>query len=207
MVSVKNSHSSEGFTLIEILVSSAITVLLAAGFLGLQYLLSKNQVTAWANYKAIESSNASVSTLIRELRNATASENGAYALESLQDQSIIFYSDYDYDGQTERLRYTLSGTQLTKGIIEPVGDPAVYNPATEKQTVVSDIIRNGANPVFYYYNSDWPEDSINNPLPPAERIAHTIYIKVSLKSNPKANDTEFDYVLDSETRIRMLVTD
>jgi len=197
-------RSGSGFTLIEILVSAAIMVILAAGFLGLQYILSRNQVTAWSNYFAIESSNTAMSTLIRELRNAQPSGNGGYSLESLQDFEIIFYSDYDFDSHIERLRYTLTGSQFVKGIIEPVGDPAVYDPATEDVKVISDIIRNGANPVFYYYNSGWPQDTVNNPLLQIDRIADTRYVKLILKSNPNPNNSDFDYVLESDTRVRML---
>ena len=170
--------SSQGFTLIEILISSAILVMLAAGFLGMQYILSKNQVTAWNNYLSIESSNTAMSVLIKELRNATNSDNGSYPLESLLDQEIIFYSDTDYDGKVERVRYTINGTQLLKGVIEPVGDPAVYDTAQERETVVSDILRNNTDPIFYYYNSDWPSDTTNNPLALSERIANTRFIKI-----------------------------
>src|SRR3989344_1855984 len=159
-------------------------VILAAGFLGLQYILSRNQVTAWSNYFAIESSNTAMSTLIRELRNAQPSGNGGYSLESLQDFEIIFYSDYDFDSHIERLRYTLTGSQFVK--------------------VIFDIIRNGANPVFYYYNSGWPQDTVNNPLLQIDRIADTRYVKLILKSNPNPNNSDFDYVLESDTRVRML---
>src|SRR3972149_5967786 len=115
-----------GFTLIEVLVSAAILVILAAGFLGLQFIMSQNQVTAWRNYLAIEAANLSLSNLSRELRDARQRGPGGYPLEVPNDQEIIFYSDIDYNGDIERVRYTLSGTNLTKGVIEPVGEPATY---------------------------------------------------------------------------------
>lgn len=200
----KNRKVNQGFTLIEVLVSSAILVILAVGFLGLQYILSRNQVTAWNSYMSVEDSNVAMSTMVKELRNATNSGNGSYLFDSLQNQEIIFYTDYDFDNQVERVRYILSGSQLRKGIIEPVGDPAVYNPVTEKITVISEIIRNGSDPLFYYYNSDWPQDTINNPLSLTERIANTRVVKIYLKSSPRTDTTDFDYILESEIRIRML---
>ena len=201
---ILHTTSSQGFTLIEILISSAILVMLAAGFLGMQYILSKNQVTAWNNYLSIESSNTAMSVLIKELRNATNSDNGSYPLESLLDQEIIFYSDTDYDGKVERVRYTINGTQLLKGVIEPVGDPAVYDTAQERETVVSDILRNNTDPIFYYYNSDWPSDTTNNPLALSERIANTKFIKIFIKTSPRADTTDFDYIIESDVKIRML---
>ena len=144
----RSEQSEAGFTLIEVLVSAAILVILGFGFLGLQYILSKNQTAAWNNYFAIEETNRAISNFTKEVRNAASSDNGGYPLESLGDQEIIFYSDYDYDGSVERIRYTLSGTQFIKGIIEPSGNPVVYDTSSEKQAPISEIIRNGVDPVF-----------------------------------------------------------
>lgn len=196
--------NSKGFTLIEVLVSAAILVILGAGFLGLQYLLSKNQVAAWNNYMNIEDTNRSVSNFIKELRNAGNSDSGGYPLESLQDQEIIFYSDYDFDNELERVRYTLTGTQFIKGVIEPSGNPAVYDVATEKVTTITEIIRNGSDPVFFYYNSDWPKDTTNNPLILSDRISNTRFVKVVLDSNPRPNQQELNFRIESSTKIRLL---
>ena len=70
-----------GFTLIEVLVASAILVILAFGFLGLQYIIGQNQVSVWRNYLSIESANTAVSTLSKELRDARQSATGAYPIE------------------------------------------------------------------------------------------------------------------------------
>ncbi len=191
-----------GFTLIEVLVSAALMVMLGAGFVGLQYILSQNQVSAWRNYQSIESINLSLSQLAAELRSANSSQTGSYALDTANDQSIIFYSDYDYDGVSERVRYTLTGTQLVRGIVEPTGSPLTYNVANEKVKIISDIIRNASTPAFYYYNSDWPSDTTNNPLALVNRIADTRQIKVLLKTNPKVNDSDHDFTLETDIKIR-----
>lgn len=197
-------QSDAGFTLIEILVSSAILVILAAGFVGLQYIISQNQVTAWKNYVNVEDANLVLSGMARELKDARQSDAGTYALQTANDQEIIFYSDIDYDGNVERVRYTLGGNQLTKGIIEPTGIPVTYPSGSEIVKVVSEIIRNGADPIFYYYNSDWPQDTTNNPLPLANRISDTRQVKIILRTNTKAADFDQDYILESSVRLRML---
>lgn len=197
-------RTKNGFTLIEVLISAAIMVILAAGFLGLQYILSQNQVGAWRNYLAIEAANLSVATLARELRDARQSDSGSYPLEVTDDQEIIFYSDYDYDGIVERVRYTLSGSTLTKGVIEPTGVPVTYPPLNETAKTVTDIVRNGTIPVFYYYNADWPTDTTNNPLASGQRISDTRQIKIILRTNPKINEPDLDYILESDVRLRML---
>ncbi len=201
------SHKSEqsGFTLIELLVGAAIMVLLTGGFVGLQYILSQNQTSAWKSYLSIESANGALANITNELRNAQPSELGSYQLERANDQEIIFYSDYDYDEVVERIRYTLSGTILSRGIVEPSGSPLVYNTATEKIKAVSDIIRNGSSPIFYYYNSDWPTDTTNNPLTQANRISDTRQIKIILSVNSMAGDTENNYILETFAKLRTIV--
>jgi len=196
------SQSESGFTLIEVLVSAAIMVILGVAFLGLQYILSENQTSAWKNYLSIESANGAVSTFTKELRSANQSETGSYPLEVANDQEIIFYSDYDYDGVAERVRYTLSGTDLMKGIIEPTGDPLTYNLASESVRNLTNIIRNGTDPMFYYYNSDWPSDTTNNPLTLTYRISDTREIKLILSVNPNTDDN--NYILEGSVKVRML---
>src|SRR3990167_2825192 len=147
---VNKKHKNSGFTLIEVLVSAAILVILAVGFLGLQYIISQNQVTVWRNYLSIEDANFSLSIMARELRDMRQSDTGAYPLEVANDQEIVFYADYDYDGEIERVRYTLSGNTLNKGVTEPTTPPVSYPVANEKVRIVTEIVRNLADPIFYY---------------------------------------------------------
>ena len=193
-----------GFTLIEVLVASAILVILAFGFLGLQYIIGQNQVSVWRNYLSIESANTAVSTLSKELRDARQSATGAYPIEAANDNEIIFYSDIDYDDVVERVRYTLDGNQLTKGIIEPTNPPVTYPSASEKIRIITDIIRNSGTPAFYYYNSDWPQDTVNNPLPQESRVSETTQVKIILRTNPNDSDPDRDYILESDVRLRMI---
>jgi type II secretory pathway pseudopilin PulG len=199
-----NYKNVSGFTLIEILVGSALIVLLGVAFVGLQYILSENQTSAWRNYLSLENANGAVSTFAKEIRNARQSELGSYPLVEANDQEIIFYSDYDYDGTVERVRYTLSGTNLVKGIIEPAGDPLIYDAGTEFNKTITNIARNETDPLFYYYNSDWPTDTTNNPLAIDDRISDTTEVKIILQTNPDASTSEYNYKLESSIKVRML---
>lgn len=189
-------QTNTGFTLIEILVSTAILVVLGVALLGLQYIISKNQTTAWISFSSIESANNSVSEMAKELRNAAEGQDGAYPLETLLDNEIVFYSDYDFDGVMERMHYTLTDNTLTRGVTEPTGSPATYDVATEKTRVISDIVRNNGTPVFTYYNKDYPEDVVNNPLTQSSRIANTRFVKVYLRTNTRSDEPDKDYILE-----------
>lgn len=197
-------HKEKGFTLIELLIGMALTSIIALGLLGLQYILTRSQIVSFKSYVNVDDANKAVTSLVREIRNIRPGENAAYPLERAQDQELIFYSDIDFDGQSERVRYTLTGTQLIKGIIEPTGFPATYPAASEKTRVMTSNVRNGSEPIFYYYNGDWPSDTTNNPLDTPVRLSDTKLMKVYLKLNKDENDPTNDFILESYVQLRML---
>jgi len=200
----KTNQSNQGFTLIEVLVATAITVILGAGFLGMQYIFSSNQVSAWKSYYNVDEANRVASQLTKELRNIQESEDGSFPISTALDQEIIFYSDVNQDGDVDRVRYTLAGTTLTKGVTAPTDTPLSYDPLNEKVQTLTDNIRNGIAPLFYYYNNAWPFDTINNPLSSTNRIADTKHIKVYLRTNIKIDDADNDFIIESEANLRSL---
>ncbi|MFC1649308.1 type II secretion system protein J [Patescibacteria group bacterium] len=195
---------ANGFTLIEILVGAAITLVIAGALVTLTYILGESRVTVFQNYIDAEKSNANISTTIREIRNARQGENGSYALITADDQEFIFFSDIDYDGQAERVRYTLNGTDLEKGVTEPSGFPIIYDTNNEKVRVITEYVRNSTDPIFFYYNGDWPEDTVNNPLPTPSRLSDTKIMQVVLRINVNPDDASNDFVLESYVQLRNL---
>ena len=197
---------NKGFTLLEILIGSAIAITLVAGVMFLQFTLGGTQLEAFRNYVNTSEADAITSKFIKEIRPSKQSDNGAYLLETLSDFEIVFYSDIDYDGPVERVRYTLIDTVLEKGITEPSGDPIEYLPANETVVTISENVRNGTEPLFYYYNSGWPDDQINNPLPDEARLSDTKSVRIKLMVNSNPAISENNYVTESTTSIRMLKT-
>lgn len=201
MLNKVSDNLTKGFTLIELLVTIAITGVFSLGIIGLQKIMVNAQLSTFGGYRNIDHANNSVSTMVREIRNIRAADNAAYPLERAQDQEMIFYSDVDYDGDTDRVRYSLNGTTFEKGVINPVGFPATYPLANEKVKVITNAVINGASPIFYYYNGNWPEDTVNNPLPSPTRLSDTKLMKVKLEISA---DGEDPYILESFVQIRTL---
>jgi prepilin-type N-terminal cleavage/methylation domain-containing protein len=198
MKSIKNQ---KGLTLIELLITISISGVIGLGLVSLQYILSQNQIAITKSYKSVDSANFTVSNLIKEIRMARQSDNGAYLLSLAGNQEIIFYSDIDFDEKTEWVRYYLNGTDLIKEIIKPSGYPAIYDSLKKTSSVVTEGVRNGTTSIFYYYNQNWPYDTINNPLAADDRLSETKTIKIYLRANVE-NRPERDYVIESFSQIR-----
>ncbi len=200
----KSTTLENGFTLVEILIVSSLTLLVGGGILGLIVILGENRVSTFENYLGVETVNNNISEMVREVRNARYGDNGAYTLDTADDQEFIFYSDIDYDGDADKIRYTLTDSVLEKGITKPVGFPAIYNPTNEIVKVVAENIRNGKEPVFYYYNGDWPSDTTNNPLPSPTRLSETKLMKIHLRINKYSSPDVDDFMLESYVQLRSL---
>lgn len=201
MLAQKTKH---GFTLIEMLIALSLVVVVGAGILDLQYFISQIQLVSTKNYLNTNQANSNLSALSRELRTARVSDIGTYPIELAEDNQLIFYSDIDFDSQAERLRYSLVGTNMERGVVEPTGQPTSYPLENEKTKILTDNVRNGTTPLFTYYNGDWPEDIVNNPLPTPANLATIKLIKIHLRINTEIDDPESDYLLESFAQIRTL---
>jgi len=200
---IKKDKYQNGFTLIEALVGASLTLLIGAGIVGLIIILGQNRVGVFENYVNVEAANNNVTTITREIRNARPGDNGAYTLSVAEDQEFVFYSDIDFDGLTERVRYTLKETDLEKGVTKPSGFPIIYNSEDEKVRLVAQDIRNGSDPIFYYFNGDWPQDTTNNPLPTPTRLSETKLMQIHLRIGG-TDDPDNDFVLESYVQLRSL---
>ncbi len=149
-------------------------------------------INSWRNNKFIlETGNASliasrsVNVLVREIRKARQGDNGDYPVESGTESDLKIYADIDSDGVTELVHYYLSDGALYRGITEPrATTPVTYVAADETTEKVADYISNlSTDPVFFYYNKNYPADLVNNPLATPVAVENVRLIKVHLLVN------------------------
>lgn len=199
-----NRLNIKGVSLIEAMVSLAIFSM-ALALLYIFYIQgSRIDRFSSEQYQAVESARRGLKTMVKELREASAGDDGSYILSSAEDQEIIFFSDVDADLSTERIRYFLDNTFLKKGTIEPTVDPITYPEAQEQISVIADNVRNNTVAIFTYYNGDYPGDDINNPLPTPTRLIETKLINIYLDINVNPDMAPENIEIQSDVQIRNL---
>jgi hypothetical protein len=201
---MKRNKRRRGFTIVEVMVGAVLLVALGGGILGLEYVLGKGQLASMEQFLTVNQSNFSVSGFSREIRTARSGDNGTYLLEIADSQEIVFYSDIDLDGKAERVSYYLDGTDLRKSVIEPTGNPVEYLAENSKDKIIAGDVRNGEDALFYYYNGDWPADSVNNPLSVPADLDEVRMVQIYLLINPTEDKPQLDYVLNTFSQIRTI---
>ncbi len=142
-------------TLIEAMVWVSITSMLMLAIVqSVQYFYRTNTY-AVEQGAAITSAQRGIESMIKTMREAAYSSNGAWPVISMSTSSLAFYADVDDDPFIEQIRFFLQGDSLIRGVIDPSGDPPVYT-NTEELRSVSDYVRNNDQevPMFTYYDID-----------------------------------------------------
>ncbi len=197
------NNYQRGFTVLEVLIAGFMITILGMGLLGLQVIVNQSQLSSIDNFTAVNESTAAVSAMTKEIRTAQKGENGSFQFIEASGQAITFFSDLDTDGRIEQIRYYLDGTTLKKDVINPQGNPVTYPQQQKVTTVVSENIRNGATPIFSYFNHDWPKDTVNNPIPTPADLDSIKMVHIYIRVNPNI-DPDNDYVLESQAQVRTL---
>lgn len=191
-------------TLVEILVGMGLLMFLTAAVIALQSLISRSEEFSVRTVLTTENANAAVQSLITELRSARMAETGAYPIVEANPQQVIFYANADADPQVERIRYTLSDQTLIKGTIDPQGFPVTYPVDQEIQKPVAQYIVSEGDPIFFYYNEDWPTDTTNNPLPTPADLSQVKLVRVVIRVNADPQEPQSELTLESSAQIRSL---
>ncbi|MBI1833593.1 MAG: hypothetical protein HYR90_02085 [Candidatus Andersenbacteria bacterium] len=193
----------KGFTVVETVVVLGLSLMLITALL--RFLVAGYPLASVTllQSNSNETARVQLKRIAKEMRQIRYADTGAYPLVDMLPQKMVFYANIDTDAATERVRYELNGTDLTRAILEPSGNPITYNVANEHATVVARNIRNGTNPIFVYYNGDYPEDTVA--LTPAD-VTDVKYIQFHLliDANPDREPNAIEVA--SQVQLRNLKT-
>lgn len=144
-----------GFTIPEVLISIAVVSLVAFAIVLFQRdLFSINESLSEA-LRTEQQTGPVLKTMVQELRMASQSSSGGYALASLSSTTLTMYTNVDSDSLKERLRYFREGDTLKMGYIKPTGNPPVYNDADEKIKPMVRFLAATSTPLFSYYDEGY----------------------------------------------------
>lgn len=187
MRSSRYHHALKGLTLIEMM---AAIFIVGAGMIGFTLLFTSSWKT---NKFVIESGvtavqvNRALNEIALNLRKVRQADNGDYPIESGNQFDIKVYLDIDGDGVTERVHYWLDTAtdQVKRGVTDPVaGTPPTYPASDTTVSIIANYIVNEATePLFYYYNENYPGDTVNNPLATPVDIQSVRLVRVLLRMN------------------------
>lgn len=192
--------ASRGLTLMEMIVTIGVVALITAAIAqAVTTFYRANRVALEESYQ-IRSAQKGLDALIRDLREATYGDTGAYPLESIASSSITFYSDIDRTSPIERIRYELKGQTLTRTVTQSAGTPPTYTNGPTATTTVSDFVRNFGDNIslFRYYNSAGAE------VTSASDIASIVSVSVNLVVDITPIHAPGEFTLKSSATLRNL---
>lgn len=177
------NKNSNGFTLIEILISITIVsgLIFLVGTFGLD--LYDFGIFLGDNIISQQELQVTIRVMVSEIRAMTQSVNGAYPIESASQNSIVFYSDGDGDGLVERIRYFLEGDIIKKGVIEPSGNPLDYSGNEEISEKVHNVYIPAGN-IFSYYGEDYSGTQVELAFPTNIPSVRLIKLNMTVDPNP-----------------------
>lgn len=189
-----------GFTLVEMVVVVAL--------FGILSLVLTQSIVSFYNFNAYTLAQAyqvshvrdSMEQMVRDIREMTFADDGAFPLVIWQDDRIGFYSDIDRDASVEYIEYTLSSTTLTKSIFNATGTPPVYPATPESVTILSEYVQNDIQglPVFEYYVAD------GTTATGATTVTDIRYVRVNVVVNIDPVRDPGEYMLRSSAALRNL---
>lgn len=174
-----------GMTLVEMMMAIFIMLIAMEGFTLL--FLKSFETNSFILEEGVASAAASrvVSDVVSDLRKARQADNGAYPVASGSNFDLKVYLDIDNDGVTERVHYYLNSEKLYRGVTNPnAGLPVTYPAGDQTTTMLLDyVVNTNAQPIFYYYNKDYPTDTTHNPLSTPISVNTAKLIRVHLRVN------------------------
>lgn len=206
VISKKILKNNSGMTVIEMLTAMFVFSLIMGGAVYLLSQIYKNYGFSMEQGMSVNSVQHSLKIMVEEIRGACQSDGGAYPIQEADDNDFTFFSDIDEDGITERIHYYKENESIKKGVSRPSGTPAVYPIEDEEVTTISEHVVNTAlEPLFLYYNTNYPADQVNNPLSaPVSPLMDIRLVKIDLNFNLDPNRAPDNIRLESFIELRNL---
>lgn len=193
-------RANSGFSLVETLVLVAVFTLMVGAISGSVWFFYRTNAYTVEQSAAVSSAGSGVTNMVRDVREATYSEEGAYPIISMAENELVFYSDVGQDNSVERIRYFLDGDILKRELTRPAGDPPSY-PGTPDETaeVAHDVLNISESvPVFTYFDTD------GNEIVNVDNVTDLRFVRVNVIVNVDPQRLPEEFTLRSGALLRNL---
>jgi len=196
---------SRGFTLVEVLTALGIFVAVMFAVAVFQYNVITYPKTISGSLTTVQDAQILLKTMLKELRSMQPGANGAFPLSTTGTSTISFFGDADNDGVIEQITYFLANSSIYRGVIQPSGTPASYNPATQVSSMIVTNVRNGAaSPIFQYYDGNY--NGTSSPLVQPVTATTVRLVKIDLTLDVNVNDMPVPTTYTVQSSLRNLKT-
>lgn len=192
-----------GFTLVETLVAMGIFILFNAVIVQLFLTGLKSTNTVFDQLESQRQGRRAIQDFVTEMRAANYSSIGAFPIESASSTEVVFYSNINNDDYIERVRYSLAGSKLLKGVTQPTSSPLSYNLAYEVTSTAVDILNNGTSSVFYYYDGNYSGTSTPALTYPIDKTKIRV-VSMNLRIDKSPSSSPVVFMIQAASKIRNL---
>jgi prepilin-type N-terminal cleavage/methylation domain-containing protein len=195
-----HTYYKKGFTLVEVVMTVAIFTLVSyALFTSIETFYTYNAYSI-AQAHQVDQARRGMEILVRDIREMTFADNGAFPLTVMEPHRIAFFSDIDRDESVEYVEYTLASTTIEKKIFDAVGNPPVYATTSEATHILSRYVQNitRATSTFIYYDQE------GNPANASTTVTDIAYVRVQIIVNIDENRDPGQFMLRSSAALRNL---
>lgn len=191
----------DGMSIVELIVATSILVLLM-GVLSLimlrAFYINRFTIEQGMNVAEVQKT---IRSFTAKLREAKQSDAGGYLIGLAADDELTFFADIDDDAAIERLHYYVDSHKLMLGVSESSGFPASYPANDDSVRIVGNgVVNTASQPLFQYYNREYPTDTVNNPLATPVDPVSIGMVKIDLYIN--VNTTKVPDSTHMETFVR-----
>ncbi len=177
----KGIKNKKGFTLVEILFTISIFVLIVIALTSFTRNLWVYNAQIRNGLAANDYGRSLLKKMTTEIRTASTSNTGTYTINQATGSTFTFFSDVDGDGLKERVRYFLSGTTLSRGIIKPTGSPLTYSGGETITTLATNVTN---TTIFEYYDTNYDGLAGALSLPINIPLVRLVKITVTIDIDP-----------------------
>lgn len=190
---------ARGMTMIEVVVAIGIIALITVAITQSVIMFYRVNRVAFEEAYQIRSAERGLQVMVRDLREATYGDDGAYPLGSIASSSITFYADLDRSNPIERVEYKLIGKSLYRTVTTSTGNPPTYT-GSKATSTVSEYVRNFEEnaPLLRYFDAAGAE------VTSATEIARVVSVSINLVVDITPVHAPGEFTLRSGATLRNL---